>query len=69
MAIIGKGDAVVQLRSGRTLTGKPAWLAWKAVHLMLLRGGEQKARTLLEWGGAYGGRQSRQMTQEIVDRA
>jgi NADH dehydrogenase FAD-containing subunit len=49
MAMIGRGEAIVQLRSGRTLTGKPAWLAWKAVHLMLLKGGEQKARTLLEW--------------------
>jgi NADH dehydrogenase len=58
MAMIGKGEAVVQLKSGRTLTGKPAWLAWKGIHLMLLRGGEQKARTLIEWTGGSVGKRS-----------
>ncbi len=64
MAIIGTGDAIVQLRSGRTLTRRPAWLAWKGVHLMLLAGGEQKARTLLEWGKGYTGIGSGELLEE-----
>jgi NADH dehydrogenase len=63
MAIIGTGDAIVQLASGRTMTGKAAWLAWKGVHLMLLAGGEQKARTLLSWAKNLTGRSSRQLSQ------
>jgi NADH dehydrogenase len=62
MAMIGAGDAVVQRPSGRTLTGKPAWLAWKGVHLMLLAGGEQKAATLVEWGRGYLGRSKRRLS-------
>lgn len=58
MAIVGRGDAVVQFRSGRTLTGRSAWIAWRALHLILLRGGEQKAHTLLEWGKDRVGRRS-----------
>jgi NADH dehydrogenase len=61
MAMIGRGDAVVQFRSGRTLTGKPAWAAWRAVHLMLLAGGEQKARTAVEWGRRRIGRGRRHL--------
>jgi NADH:quinone reductase (non-electrogenic) len=49
MATIGRGAAVVQFRRGRTMTGRPAWLAWNTVHLMLLSGGEQKIRTFLVW--------------------
>jgi NADH dehydrogenase len=61
MAMIGHGDAVVQFRSGRTLTGKPAWAAWRAVHLMLLAGGEQKARTAIEWARGRVGRSNRRL--------
>jgi NADH:quinone reductase (non-electrogenic) len=50
MATIGRGAAVVQFRRGRTMTGRPAWLAWNAVHLMLLSGGDQKIKTFLIWG-------------------
>jgi len=50
MATIGRGAAVVQFRRGRTMTGRPAWLAWNTVHLMLLSGGEQKIQTFLIWG-------------------
>ena len=32
------------------MTGRPAWLAWHGVHLMLLSGGEQKIQTFLIWG-------------------
>ncbi len=49
MATIGRGAAVVQFRRGRTMTGRPAWLAWNTVHLMLLSGGEQKIQTFLVW--------------------
>ena len=50
MATIGRGAAVVELHSGRTMTGHAAWLAWLGVHLMLLSGGEQKSLTALDWG-------------------
>jgi NADH:ubiquinone reductase (H+-translocating) len=50
MATIGRGAAIMQLRSGRTMTGHAAWLAWLGVHLMLLSGGEQKAHTFVDWG-------------------
>jgi NADH dehydrogenase len=67
MAMIGRRDAVVQMKSGRTMTGRPAWLAWKAVHLMLLNGGEQKAQTLLEWGKTRVGRSTRRLDFEDDD--
>jgi NADH dehydrogenase len=50
MATIGRGAAVVELHSGRTMTGHAAWLAWLGVHLMLLSGGEEKSLTALDWG-------------------
>jgi len=56
MAMIGRGSAIVQLRSGRTMTGQAAWLAWLGVHLALLRGGEQKAQTLINWGRNFVGK-------------
>jgi NADH dehydrogenase len=50
MATIGRGAAIVEFRSGRTMTGHAAWLAWLGVHLMLLSGGEEKGLTFLDWG-------------------
>lgn len=50
MATIGRGAAVVQLHSGRTMTGHAAWLAWLGVHLMLLSGGEERSATIVDWG-------------------
>ena len=50
MATVGRGAAVVEFRRGKTMTGKAAWLAWMAVHLTLLSGGEEKALTTLDWG-------------------
>jgi NADH dehydrogenase len=50
MATIGRGAAVVEFHSGRTMTGHSAWLAWLGVHLMLLSGGEEKSLTFLDWG-------------------
>jgi NADH dehydrogenase len=50
MATIGRGAAVVEFKSGRTMTGRAAWLAWLGVHLTLLSGGEQKANAIVDWG-------------------
>jgi NADH dehydrogenase len=49
MAAIGRGAAVVQLRRGRTIKGKAAWLAWGSVHLALLSTGEDRAKAMLDW--------------------
>ena len=49
MAAIGRGAAVVQLRRGRTIKGKAAWLAWGSVHLALLSTGEDRAKTIVNW--------------------
>jgi NADH:quinone reductase (non-electrogenic) len=50
MATIGRGAAIVEFKSGRTMTGRAAWLAWLGVHLTLLSGGEQKAHAIVDWG-------------------
>jgi NADH dehydrogenase len=49
MATIGRGAAVIQLRSGRTIKGKSAFLAWGSVHLALLASGEDRAKALIDW--------------------
>jgi NADH:ubiquinone reductase (H+-translocating) len=49
MATIGRGSAVVQTHGGRTFTGKPAFLAWGAVHLALLATGEDRAKAMVDW--------------------
>jgi NADH dehydrogenase len=49
MAAIGRGSAVVQLRRGRTIKGKAAWLAWGSVHLALLSTGEDRAKAMVDW--------------------
>jgi NADH dehydrogenase len=50
MATIGRGSAVAQMPTGNTMKGKMAWLAWGAVHLALLTGGDSRAKTMLDWG-------------------
>ena len=50
MATIGFGAAIVQMPHGITLTGKPAWVSWLGIHLVLLSGGKERAETLMEWG-------------------
>jgi len=50
MAQIGRGAAVVELPTGGTLTGLPAWLAWLGVHLSLLSGAEEKTSVFVDWG-------------------
>jgi NADH dehydrogenase len=49
MATIGPGAAVIQLRRGRTIKGKSAFLAWGSVHLALLATGEDRAKALIDW--------------------
>ena len=49
MATIGRGAAVVQLRRGRTIKGKAAFLAWGSVHLALLSTGEDRAKAVIDW--------------------
>jgi NADH dehydrogenase len=49
MAAIGRGHAVVQMRRGRTMTGKAAMLAWGVVHLALLSSAEDRIKSLLSW--------------------
>jgi NADH:ubiquinone reductase (H+-translocating) len=49
MATIGRGAAVVQFHSGRTMKGKAASLAWGAVHLALLSTGEDRAKAMVDW--------------------
>jgi NADH dehydrogenase len=50
MATVGRGAAVVQLHSGRTMTGHTAWIAWLGVHMTLLSGGEERGHTFVDWG-------------------
>jgi NADH:ubiquinone reductase (H+-translocating) len=49
MATIGRGAALIQMRSGRTMKGKAASLAWGAVHLALLSTGEDQAKAVVDW--------------------
>ena len=49
MATIGRGAAVVQFEGGRTMQGKLAFLAWGAVHLMLLSTGEDRSKAVVDW--------------------
>ena len=49
MATIGRGAAVVQFKSGRTMKGKSASLAWGTVHLALLSTGEDRAKAVVDW--------------------
>jgi NADH dehydrogenase len=50
MAIIGRGSAVVEFPSKRTLHGPLAYFAWLGVHLALLSGMRNKIETLWNWG-------------------
>jgi NADH dehydrogenase len=52
MATIGRGAAVAQLPGGKTMTGRVASMAWGTVHLALLTGGDNRAKSMLDWGWA-----------------
>lgn len=49
MATIGRHSAVVVFPSGRTLRGRPAWLAWLGVHLVKLVGFRNRTGVFLNW--------------------
>ncbi len=49
MATIGRGAAVAVVPPDMHLTGKPAFLAWGAVHLALLNGADSKSSALTNW--------------------
>lgn len=50
MAQLGRGAAIAELPTGRTLTGHVAWLSWLGVHLALLSGVEERVTTFVDWG-------------------
>ena len=56
MATLGPGAAVVAFPSGRTLTGRPAWLAWLGLHVAELIGFRNRASVLMDWLVNYGTR-------------
>ena len=49
MATIGRGAAVAVVPPDIHMTGKPAFLAWGAVHLALLNGADSKTAALTNW--------------------
>jgi NADH dehydrogenase len=52
MATIGRGAAVVQMLGGRTMKGAKAQAAWGTVHLALLPTNQDRAKAIIDWGGA-----------------
>ena len=67
MAVVGRGSAVAGLpKPGHmhemhtpadqkyiTLTGFPAWSAWLGLHLLYLRGFQNRFTTALDWSWDY----------------
>jgi NADH dehydrogenase len=49
MATIGRRDAVAQLPGGLRFTGTVGWLAWLALHLVMLIGFRNRANVLVNW--------------------
>ncbi len=49
MATIGRGDAIAELPGGVYLRGVTAWLAWLALHLLLLVGFKNRVDVLGSW--------------------
>ena len=49
MAAIARGAAVAQMRGGKTMKGKLAFLAWGAVHLTLLSAWEDRTKAMVDW--------------------
>lgn len=52
MATIGRRAAVAVIPPHEHLTGRPALLAWGAVHLALLSGGDSRSAAFINWGWA-----------------
>ncbi len=49
MASLGDRQAVAELPGGRMLSGKPAWILWRAYYLSRLPGWNRKARVAMDW--------------------
>lgn len=52
MAAIGRHAAVVQMLGGKTMKGRKAQLAWRAVHLALLPTNEDRTKAVVDWAGS-----------------
>ncbi len=52
MAAIGRHAAVVQMLGGKTMKGRKAQFAWRAVHLSLLPTNEDRAKAIVDWAGS-----------------
>src|SRR5690606_13130934 len=53
MATIGRREAVAELPGGLRLTGTVGWLAWLALHLVMLIGFRNRANVLVNWAWNY----------------
>lgn len=53
MATIGRNAAVVELPRGPKITGFPGWVAWLALHLVMLIGFRNRANVLVNWAWNY----------------
>ena len=53
MATIGRNAAVVELPSGLRMSGFPGWVAWLALHLVMLIGFRNRANVLVNWAWNY----------------
>ena len=53
MATIGRHEAVAQLPNGLPLSGAPGWVAWLALHLVMLIGFRNRANVLVNWAWNY----------------
>ncbi len=53
MATIGRNAAVVELPSGLRLSGFLGWVAWLALHLVMLIGFRNRANVLVNWAWNY----------------
>lgn len=52
MATIGRGRAIVEIRSLK-LAGFPAWLLWLVVHIYYLTGFKNRLLVVLQWAWSY----------------
>jgi NADH dehydrogenase len=53
MATIGRSEGIAQLRYNVRFSGFPGWVAWLALHLVMLMGFRSRANVLLNWAWSY----------------
>ncbi|MEZ5168021.1 MAG: NAD(P)/FAD-dependent oxidoreductase [Acidimicrobiales bacterium] len=53
MATVGRHAAVAELPGGRRLSGPLGWVAWLALHLVMLIGFRNRANVLVNWAWNY----------------